>query len=836
MSRRSRHDADPEGAEYGVRLGRPRPGGRARRRSWGTLLTLVAALLLGLSQPSAADTWYVHYQRAKQKLGREEWEGAVEELNEAVARKGDSSANARTYGMQFTSYFPYLKLGIAYLELDDPAAALRAFETEERLGAIASSPPDLAQLERFRGRARERIREIESAQRKVGEEITAEVLARVRSLRDQGRVEEALTELADVLALEPADAGAVALETELRDLLAAEQLERQRIDTAAELARDGRRLLDEGKPREAAAAFEQARALDPRADVEGPLATALEAISAERRDDRPEATAADPAPMIEDRLDAARSAARDGRPAAALDLLRGILAVEPDHEEAVALRRSLVEAESERRQTAMRRVELDRLVDSAAVALAAGDHDAALAAVNLALAIDPDDTRAIAQLATAYRGIARRLVRHGGGDGNLPPAIRFTDLRAAMEDGSVRQVVDHPAERIVGVVIDEGPVRLSALDPRGEPVPVASRGDQHGDVFVAQFHLDVELAAGASTYRIVAADDGDLEAVSEYSFLYRAPPWRRPWILGGVLVLSLATGGLGLAVRRRREARALARRPNPYVAGAPVFGREQFFGREDLIREVVAAVPNNSLLLHGERRIGKTSIQHHLRERLREIDDPEYLFHPVYVDLQGTPGERLFATLAAEVFHQLGPTLEGLAPCHPPSDPGYGHTDLVTDLRAVLRRLDERSDREPRLVLLIDEIDELNGYDPRINQKLRALFMRSFAQRLRAIVSGVEIRRDWELEGSPWFNFFEGIAVRPLPASEAERLVRQPMRGLFRVDDRVVQRIVEATSGRPYEIQRLCRALVDRGHRLGRRVLTIEDLEAVRREPGGGEA
>lgn len=70
---------------------------------------LVAALAVA---PAGADPWYQHYDLAEKALAAEDWTAAVEQLNEAIARKGDSGARVRTYGMKFTDYFHYLKLGI----------------------------------------------------------------------------------------------------------------------------------------------------------------------------------------------------------------------------------------------------------------------------------------------------------------------------------------------------------------------------------------------------------------------------------------------------------------------------------------------------------------------------------------------------------------------------------------------------------------------------------------------------------------------------------------------------------------------------------------------------
>ncbi len=99
---------------------------------------MVAAVVL-ISHPATADPWYEHYSKAEKALEDQDWALAVQEINEALEKKGDSGARVRSYGMKVTPYFPYLKLGIAYYQLGQFDAALRAFETEVRLRAIAQS-------------------------------------------------------------------------------------------------------------------------------------------------------------------------------------------------------------------------------------------------------------------------------------------------------------------------------------------------------------------------------------------------------------------------------------------------------------------------------------------------------------------------------------------------------------------------------------------------------------------------------------------------------------------------------------------------------------------------
>jgi len=351
---------------------------------------------------------------------------------------------------------------------------------------------------------------------------------------------------------------------------------------------------------------------------------------------------------------------------------------------------------------------------------------------------------------------------------------------------------------------------------------------QLGDFYLTEFQLGIELAAGEETLRLVATDAEDLSASSEYVVLYARSRFRSPWFMGLLAVLALGAITTVSVRRSRHQARRRQRRFNPYVAGAPVLDESLFFGRDRLLDRILQTIHNNSLLLYGERRIGKTSIQHHLKRRLLELDDPIYDFYPVYIDLQGTPEDRFFATIAEDVFQQLSDQVE--MPDQPSFEDErseYSYRDLVRDLRSVIRQLEAGSDRRVKLVLLIDEVDELNDYDPRINQRLRSLFMKSFAESLVAVVSGVEIKKHWERVGSPWYNFFEEVEVLPLREEEARRLIERPIAGVLRIGDGVVERILELTDKRPYLIQKMCVSLVNEAYERGNTTISVTDVEAL---------
>jgi len=132
-----------------------------------------------------------------------------------------------------------------------------------------------------------------------------------------------------------------------------------------------------------------------------------------------------------------------------------------------------------------------------------------------------------------------------------------------------------------------------------------------------------------------------------------------------------------------------------------------------------------------------------------------------------------------------------------------------------------------KLVLLMDEVDELNKYSEQVNQKLRSVFMKTFAENLVAVMSGSYIRKDWESEGSPWYNFFEEIEVPPFERDDAVQLICKPVKGIFSYDQDAIEKILEYSQCKPYIIQRFCINAINRIIEEKRRRVTVEDVEAI---------
>ncbi len=818
---------------------------RTRRRLHGWLLV---GLLTLLPRPGLADLWYEHYAAAEEALAEERWSDAIDQLNRALEKKGDSGGRVRTYGMKFTAYFPYLQLGIAYYELDQLEAALQAFETEEQLGAINASQESLQTLRRYRDATVSKQREARKEEERRIAAIVADGLDEASRLERDGQLDEAVAAVSRALAVSPDDADAQAALARLRGKLAERQEREDRQRRVAELVSRGRELLTQGDLAQGSSLLRQALALGEDPEARELLDRTQGLLRAELPDEIDERSTA-----VAEGLREAGDLRAAGRLDAALERLQSVLALEPANRDALALERSLLAARAEQdreTQDLLRRESIDSFLAAAETALAEERFEAALANANKVLALEAGNSTALGQLARAYREVNRRLLG-GAPMQNFPPAIRFADQRHD-HDGLLAQLIDRSDFRLSGVVIDdshveisffhgdtelagdeEGPQQVGELvvtefpPGRGLPTGLSTVKSQPvGDLYITEFQLALDLPAGLSTIRLVATDAEELKSSAEYAVIYQLPPWRSPLLLSAAAVVLLGGAGALLWARARRRRLLRRRRFNPYMAGAPVLDENLFFGRDELIERILQTLHNNSLLLHGERRIGKTTLQHQLKRRLEALDDPAYAFYPVYIDLQGTPEDRFFATLAEEVFQELGPALGGLEPSKPPAGT-YAYRDLLADLRAILKTLRAGTSKRVRLVLLIDEVDELNSYDPRVNQKLRSLFMKSFAEDLVAVVSGVSIKREWDREGSPWYNFFEEIDVGPLRLDAARELIERPIRGVLKFEEGAIERIVELSDYRPYRIQRLCMKLVGRMYELGQRRVTVDDVEAI---------
>jgi tetratricopeptide (TPR) repeat protein len=269
---------------------------------------------------------------------------------------------------------------------------------------------------------------------------------------------------------------------------------------------------------------------------------------------------------------------------------------------------------------------------------------------------------------------------------------------------------------------------------------------------------------------------------------------------------------------------------NPYIAGAPVTEARMFFGREDVFdwiqNSLVGKYADHILVIHGQRRVGKTSVLKQLGNRLPQ----RYI--PVFFDLQGrthTTLDRFLWWLAREIVRVLKqergvkiPTPEKEAFS---ADPEYFESHFLASL---LPMLDSGS-----LLLTFDEFDNLEESEiketlarPLIDY-LRRLMGR---QGLNFIFSIGSSGRKLENMQADYTDFFKTALYRKisfLNEEQTNNLITRPVQGIIEYDKHSVNRIYRIAGGHPYFTQLTCHELFALCQQTNQRHIRENDVEAI---------
>lgn len=786
-------------------------------------LLVCLALSLAASPAFAIKEWHDHFADGQAALQKARYQEALKAFQEAVKLKADSELNARPYGMEFVQYLPYHQMGLCYLKLGDFASAIRMFNIEEAKGAVKRSDTAYAELRRLRTEAEnsDRARIVRLARAEIDRlEKEATDLLQAR------RYDDALARLASALAAASGvDAATQRRLIELRDRIRgdqraqAEAAERAR-RVESELA-EARRLLDDGRATEAIVRFDQVLALDAanRRAADGKK-DAQERIRASKDRQALELAFQDGKAMFE-----------AGRYEEALRPLTDAAADPGNRTAREMLDRAQRIVEGLRQQKELRQ-RIDRLQADADKLLASEKYPEAQVKLEAVLNLDAGNAKARERLNFAETKTGESLFARFFP--NRAPALLMFEPRE--KDATI----EGPAVTLVGVATDDhrvakveflaGDKLLAELQANADPGELSAN---------LAFERVFPLQPGPNEISVVVTDSLGLKRRETYHVTRKLRIYETRAFLPAAGASALGLIGLGLGVQQWRRRRAVRSRFNPYIAGAPVMSDDLFFGREKLLARILNVLHHNSLMITGERRIGKTTFLYHLKKALEGDEGTDYRFFPVLTDLQGVREQDFFHSLMCDVFEALRPAPEPLR--FRTDDANYDGRDFSHDLQRVIEELKTRTPRRVKLALLIDEVDVLNEFSERINQRLRSIFMKTFSENLVAIMSGVGIRRIWTSEGSPWYNFFDEVELSAFSREDATSLIRTPVEGIFRWEPEAVERILEWSELKPYLIQKFCIYSVNRIIEERRGTVTAADVEAVReqvqfegREPEAG--
>jgi hypothetical protein len=780
---------------------------------------ICAPLLLLLASPAwAVKEWYDHYLDARDKLvpaGR--CEEAARSLREAIRLKPKPAVNVQTYGLQFENYLPYYYLGVCALKSEDFNTAIRMFNIEEDKGAIK----EVALYKELR-----RLRtEAENAERqRVAREQRNEVQRLLKEASDLGagrKFDEALARLVEAqVAAQGLDRATQQQVLDARNRVLAEQ---KRLVDAEQRSRrielelsEGGRLLESGKPAEAIGRFDQVLALDPanRRALDG------------RKDAQERILASKTRQALEDAFQQGKALFESGKHEEAVGPLT-VAAADPANAGAQdLLGRTRKILEGQRLQRELRR-QIEGLLAEAEQLIALRKFPEAQVRLESLLRLDAGNPRAKERLAHAERMTGEALFEKWMP--NREPAITIVEPRAN-EAGETD--VEGSRVAIVGVATDDRGISKVEFHIGGRlmaqvsPPRLLDSGEFDRDfAFDQQFLLE----PGLNDVTVTATDTSGARKAEAFRLRRRLRFYETAAFLPSALATAVGLIGAGLGVQRVRRRRAVRNRFNPYIAGAPVMDDDMFFGRDKLMARMMNVLHSNSLMITGERRIGKTTFLYHLKKALESDDAPEYRFFPVFTDLQGVLESDFFHAVMTDVVDTLGLSAQTLASLRfRPEGDHYDGRDFSHDLQRVIEELKTRTSKRVKLALLIDEVDVLNEFSERINQRLRSIFMKTFSEHLVAIMSGVGIKRTWKSEGSPWYNFFDEIELTALDREEAAALVRTPVEGFFRYEPEAVEAILGYSELKPYLIQKFCIQAVNRILEARRTTVTAADVEAVR--------
>ncbi|MGH2397739.1 MAG: hypothetical protein ACRDFW_12310, partial [bacterium] len=272
--------------------------------------------------------------------------------------------------------------------------------------------------------------------------------------------------------------------------------------------------------------------------------------------------------------------------------------------------------------------------------------------------------------------------------------------------------------------------------------------------------------------------------------------------------------------------------PNPYVAQRPIRREDGklFVGRRDEFRRIEETLQTGvSVVIYGQRRIGKSSILLHLDEHL-----PHH-WRPLYLNLQ-----RLMADTTGGFLHALAQAVVSQlqdAQLNAPSLPSYEQfrEEPFLTLDRVVKDIEVGLPADHRITLVFDEFEELEQSvkDGRLDRRIFS-FLRGWTQsgsKFLLVFAGLHTLE--QMTHDYWHPFFASvkpIKIGYLAESDAWQLITDPIDNYpLEYDQEAVERITAVTCSHPYLMQDLCFNVVvrlnDPLYRRNR--VAVEDVDAV---------
>ena len=253
---------------------------------------------------------------------------------------------------------------------------------------------------------------------------------------------------------------------------------------------------------------------------------------------------------------------------------------------------------------------------------------------------------------------------------------------------------------------------------------------------------------------------------------------------------------------------------SPYTVAGPV-QEKMFFGRAEEEKTLLQNISRNDYALVANRRMGKTSLLYQVYSCFKKVPDYQVFF----CDLQAVNNYENFYQKLASTFLEFQEEINQL------------NRQSPLEIRNLVNSIKQKN-RNQKIILIFDEVDNLLNYDLQFNEVLFKTF-RSLSQskNIRFIFSGTTTLVERLVHpDSPLFNFCEGIILELLDAEAAQELVTVPMKSLgvkFENEVEIVEKILSITARHPNVIQYICNQLIKIINQKQKRTITQKDLDEV---------
>lgn len=258
----------------------------------------------------------------------------------------------------------------------------------------------------------------------------------------------------------------------------------------------------------------------------------------------------------------------------------------------------------------------------------------------------------------------------------------------------------------------------------------------------------------------------------------------------------------------------------------PVQDSSMFFGREEFISNIKDSITNSKskcVIIYGQKRSGKSSVLHHLRESLNNSPDTFCISFSLGEIIEDLSPKTFYYTILSEIEDSLISFSKNNEDVPQYSAPEYKELDDVPTIlfNDQIKLLNREFKKHPnwsnkKLVLLIDEFTYI--YTAIKKEHLSEQFMKTWKSFLEkglfnSVLIGQDIMPKFKAAYPNEFGVTEDKRLSYLKKSDAIALIEKPIwdntKDRSRFLGKATDLILDYTSSNPYYVQIFCARLVD---------------------------